>query len=111
MSSSLLGLAHRYWLATLFGGLHLLFGGAAVAIQLLGAWDDMNPTMIVAVVFRLIDLPLFVLANAVAGPNAAATSMVVIIAVVGTIAWTLIGFVVQLAWRAMGVGYGRRVSA
>lgn len=36
-----------YWLATLLGGTHGLLAVAAVVIQLLSVWDDMNPTMIV----------------------------------------------------------------
>jgi hypothetical protein len=83
------------WLAIAFGGLHALLGGAAVTIQLLGAWNDMNPTMLVWMAFHYVDYPLWMLVDALATPNTSATAAIVFVAIAGTLTWGAIGLVFQ----------------
>jgi hypothetical protein len=86
------------WLALVFGGLHALLGGAAVVIQLLGVWDDMNPTMLVWLAFRYADYPLWMLVDALASSNASPTAVIIFVAILGTVAWACIGLVFQFVF-------------
>jgi hypothetical protein len=83
------------YLGIAFGGLHALLGGAAVTIQILGAWNDMNPTMLVWIAFHYVDYPLWMLVDALAPQNTSATAGIFFVAIVGTIAWGTIGLVFQ----------------
>ena len=87
------------WLAALLGVGHASLSGTAVAIQLFDAWNDMNATMLVWVAFKFVDYPLWLLVNALTSPNTSTTAIFVSVAILGTIAWTLIGLILQTVWR------------
>jgi hypothetical protein len=101
MPPPLLGFAKTPWLAAYLGVLHALLAGAAVTIELLDAWNDMNATMLVAIALQIVDYPMWMLADALVPPNVSRTAVVVSVAIFGTIVWMFVGLIVQSTWRAI----------
>ena len=101
MSQPSIRFSNAPWLAIWLGLLHALLAGSAVAIQLLDAWNDMNATMLVWVAFRWVDYPLWLLADALAPSNASITSHFVVVAILGTVAWMLVGLITQAIGRVI----------
>jgi hypothetical protein len=90
--------AKPHWLAILLGSLHLALVATVLAIELLGAWNDMNATFLVRMLFIWIDYPLVLLWMRIA-PDVSDLVAIISLGALGTIAWSLAGLALQAAWR------------
>jgi hypothetical protein len=91
----------RHWFATLLVLLHALLVLTWAWIELDGAWNDMNPTMLVWSAFLVIDYPIhLILAPYIDNVHRTGTYLAADLAL-GSLYWFAIGSVLAYACRAL----------